>query len=117
MTGVTNVEPTDDPLTCLRPAPCGDPPTRDYDELARELEEAGKQFPPPERGDEVPDARWFEANAQALYQQYKGMHVAILNGAVIGAGLDELELRLDVSRKYHIHPDRALVVHLFSALW
>ncbi len=94
------------------PAPAVVP--RTYEELGRELGELEKQFPPPEKGDDIPDARWYEANASALYEQYLGEHVAILNGAVVGHNWDELQLRIDVARKYNVHPYRALVVYLFT---
>jgi hypothetical protein len=102
--------PTNDPSHGSTPVP--HEPT--YEELARELSELEKQFPPPERGDLIPDARWYEANAPALYEQYRGMHIAIMNGAVVGHDRNELQLRLDVARKYNIHPYGFLVVHLFS---
>ena len=82
--------------------------------MAQELFELGKQFPRPEKGDCIPDARWYIENEAALYKQHLGEHVAILNGAVVGHGWNELQLQLDVARKYHVHPDRILTVYLFS---
>jgi hypothetical protein len=82
--------------------------------LLNEIAELEKQFPPPEKGSQIPDARWYEANAPALFDQYRGEHVAIMNGAVVGHDWNELQLRLDVARKYNVHPYRFLVVHLFS---
>ena len=94
-----------------------DAKSRTDQERARELIELESQFPPPEEGACIPDARWYEANAAALYEQYKGMHVAILNGAVVGHDWSELQLRLDTARKHNVHPCRVLVVHLFSVFW
>lgn len=91
-------------------------PERSDEELARELLELEQKFPPPQRGAEIPDARWFEENYQSLLQQHKGLHVAILNRAVIGSGVNELQLRIDLARKYQVHPYGFLVVDLFP-LW
>jgi hypothetical protein len=114
----TDARPTTDATP--PPAENGDSPPgasealRSDMELVRELLELEKQFPPPEKGALIPDARWYEANAPALFEQYRGMHVAIINGAVVGHDWNELQLRLDVARKYNIHPYCFLVVHLFS---
>ena len=83
-------------------------------ELLNELHELEKQYPAPERGHDIPDARWYEANASALFEQYRGEHVAIMNGAVVGHDWNELRLRRDVARKYNVHPHRFLVVYLFT---
>jgi hypothetical protein len=76
--------------------------------------ELEKQFPPPNKGDQIPDAQWFVANEAALYEQYRNEHVAIMDGQIVGHDWNELRLRRDVARKHNVHPYRFLVVYLFS---
>jgi hypothetical protein len=115
-----DAKPTTDATTTPPPAVNGTVPhapeesRRADEELLRELLELEKQFPPPEKGDDIPDARWFEANEAALYEQYRNEHVAIMNGEVVGHDWNELRLRRDVARKYNVHPQKFLVVYLFS---
>ncbi len=115
-----DAKPATDATTTPPPAANGPAPhtpdeaRRADEELLRELAELEKQFPPPEKGDLIPDARWFEANASALGEQYRNEHVAIMNCEVVGHDWNELRLRRDVARKYNVHPHRFLVVYLFS---
>lgn len=111
--------PTTDATTT--PPPAIAPPSPELDaarladlELVTELHELEKQFPLPEKGANLADARWYEANASALFEKYLGQHVAILNGAVVGHDWNELRLRRDVARKHNVHPQRFLVVYLFT---
>jgi hypothetical protein len=115
----TDAHPTTDPATPPPPANGAVPHQPDEARLAdlalvREIAELEKQFPPPEKGSTIADARWYEANAPALFEQYRGEHVAIVNGAVVGHDWNELQLRLDVAKRYNIHPHSFLVVHLYS---
>jgi hypothetical protein len=82
---------------------------RSYEELAREIIELEKQFPPPDEGDIVAEARWLAENWPALVRAYPGTHVAVLNRAVVGTGENPLQLKLDVARKFNVHPQRFLV--------
>lgn len=113
-----DAKPTTDatpPPTANGTAPHAPEESRRADEeLLRELLELEKQFPPPEKGACLADARWFEANAAALGEQYRNEHVAIMNGEVVGHDWNELRLQRDVARKYNVHPHSFLVVYLFS---
>lgn len=45
---------------------------------------------------------------------YSGQFVAFLNGRLIAAGPDSVDLRTKASRKKHVHPDRLAVIHVFD---
>jgi hypothetical protein len=114
-----DAQPSTDATTRLPAANGAVPPALDEarladEELVNELHELEKQFPLPEKGATLADARWYVANASALYQQYCGEHVAIMNGTLVGHDWNELRLRRDVTRKYNVHPQSFLVVYLFS---
>ena len=90
----------------------GEPPaaTPAYEELARELIELEKQSPLPERGEQLADAKWFEERwGKPAFEPYRGTCIAVLNGAVVGTGDDELQLRLDVARRCNVNPARLIV--------
>jgi hypothetical protein len=108
--------PTTDPVVAV-PAAQGATTAghRTDRELAHELIELEKQFDPPERGESVSDARWYEANESVIESQYRGMHVAIMNGAVVGYGCNALQLELDLARKYNVHPQRFLIVYVMPS--
>ena len=90
---------------------------RTDEELARELVELENQFDPPERGASSADARWFEANWGApVLAAYRGTHVAVLNGAIVGHGSNALQLELDVARKFNLHPQRFIVEYVPTAV-
>ncbi len=97
-------EPATDPA-----APAEAAVERTYDELAREIIELEKQFPPPEESDIVAEARWLTENWPALVRKYRGTHIAVLNRAVVGEGPNPLQLQLDVARKFNVHSQRFLV--------
>lgn len=81
------------------------------EELARELVELGKQFPPPDLEDIRADARWFMAHWDE-FEPYRGTCVAVLNGAVVGHGWNSQQLQLDVARKFNVHPQRFLLEYI-----
>jgi hypothetical protein len=85
--------------------------------LVHEIAEFEKQFPPPEKGALISEARWFVANASALFEQYRGSFVAIMNDAVVGHGPNALQLQLDVARKYNVHPQSFLVELILPSMF
>lgn len=93
------------------PAPRENP--RSNMDLARELVELEKQYPPPEQSDILADARWLQEHwGTAVLEPYRGTHVAVLNGAIVGHGWNSLQLQLDVARKFNVHPERFLVEYI-----
>ena len=105
---------TSEPPAATAPTgPAARPVEPTYEDLARELIELEKQFPLPEQDDIFADARWFDAhsNTPAL-EPYRGTHVAVLNGAVVGHGWDSLQLLLDVARKFNVHPQRFILEYV-----
>jgi hypothetical protein len=92
------------------PAPSS---TRRSEELVRELLELEKQFPPPNEDAIFADARWLQEHwGTAVLEPYRGTHVAVLNGAVVGHGWDSLQLQLDVARKFNVHPQRFILEYI-----
>ncbi len=86
---------------------------RTYEELVRELIELEKQFPPPNESECFADARWFEERwGTAEFEPYRGTHVAVLNGTVVGHGRNSLQLRRDLVREHDIHPQRFIIVYI-----
>lgn len=83
------------------------------EELARQIVEFEKQFPPPDTDAILANARWLEAHwGKPELTQYRGFHVAVFGGAVVGHGLNSLQLQLDVARKYNVHPQSFLVEYV-----
>lgn len=84
-----------------------------YEKLAHELTELEKQFPLPERADQLADAKWFEERwVKPAFEPYRGTCIAVLNEAVVATGDDELQLEIDVSRRFNVHPARPLIAYI-----
>jgi hypothetical protein len=102
--------------------PALDPPTADgakpvvarTGDVLDELREFARQFPTPERGCNIADARWFTENFEELVRLYRGQIVVVYNGAVVAHGGDAHRLRLDAARKLNVSPD-CLTVELVYA--
>lgn len=102
--------PTD---TIGEPPAARAPAVPSYEELARELIELEKPFPPPERAELLADAKWFEERwGKPEFEPYRGMCIAVLNGVIIGTGDDELQLRVDVARRLNVHPARLIIAYI-----
>ena len=86
---------------------------RTYEDLARELIELEKQFPLPEKGESLADAKWFEERwGKSEFEPYRGMCIAVLNGSVVGQGRNPLQLQLDVARQLKVHPQRFIIEYI-----
>jgi hypothetical protein len=114
-----DAKPTNDATTTPPPAANGAGPQappeslRSNMDLARELVELEKQYPPPDEDAIFSDARWLQEHwGTAVLEPYRGTHVAVLNGAVVGHGWDSLQLQLDVARKFNVHPQRFILEYI-----
>lgn len=84
-----------------------------YDALVRELLELEKQFPLPEKADQLADAKWFDERwGKPAFEPYRGTCVAVLNGSVVATGDDELQLRVDLARRFNVHPARLIIAYI-----
>src|SRR6266511_1758202 len=108
--------PTTDPTTTPPPVANGTGPPQPSESLLAgmvlvdELLELEKQFPAPDEDAVFANARWFEEHlGKPELMQYRGTHVAVMNGAVVGHGDNSLQLQLDIARKYKVHPQSFLV--------
>lgn len=103
--------PADSPVPAEVARPTAE---RSDEELAHEIHEFGKQFPEPEMGTNLADARWFEENWRELVRLYSGQIVVVFNGAVVAHGGNALQLQLDVARRLNVHPDRLTVELIYA---
>lgn len=100
--------PADSPESAAsgRPAPSADA-------LARQVVELERHYPPPDLEAIKADCRWLQEHwGTELLAPYRGTHVAVLNGAIIGSGANSLQLELDLSRKFGVHPQRLVIEHI-----
>ncbi len=78
-----------------------------------ELKELGALYPPPTWAEVMPDWKWMhDGQADGTFDpeyKYGGLAVAIYNRRVVGTGIDWLQLRIDVARKYGVHPERFVI--------
>lgn len=83
------------------------------DRLAAQIVELEKHFPPPDEAAILADCQWVQDRwGTAVLEPYRGTHVAVYNGAVVGHADDALRLELDLSRKFGIHPQRFVIVYI-----
>ncbi|QJW96863.1 hypothetical protein [Frigoriglobus tundricola] len=86
---------------------------RTDEELAHELVELEKQFDPPDPDAIMIDARWFDTHwGTPDFEPYRGTHIAVLNGAIVGHGWNSLQLQIDVARKFNVHPQRFILEYI-----
>lgn len=86
---------------------------RTDEELARELVELEKPFAEPDVNAIRADAKWFDDHGgKPALTQYRGSFVAVLNGAVVGHGANALQLQIDVTRKFNVHPQRFIIEYI-----
>jgi hypothetical protein len=104
------VEPGDDHGTSDRAAV---PPLSDAARLAAELVALERQFPPPDESDILADCRWFQGHlGTGVLAPYRGTHVAVYNGQVVGSGADSLRLGIDLARTLGVHPQRLVIEYV-----
>ena len=59
------------------------------------------------------DCRWLQERwGSETLAQYRGEHVAVFEGSVVGHGHNALKLTLDLSRKLGLHPQRLVVAYV-----
>jgi hypothetical protein len=81
-----------------------------FEELRRELEAYGQNYPVPDWKDGLPDFRWFQAHRyDPEIQAHRGDYVAIFDGKVIGADENSLKLELECAKRLQVHPARIRV--------
>ena len=86
---------------------------RTVEQLAAELVELERQSPPPDEDGQIADCRWLQKHwGTATLEPYRGTHVAIYNGEVVGHAENSLQLELDVARRFGIHPQRLVVEYI-----
>lgn len=56
-----------------------------------------------------------EAFSRGDLKQYRGQHVAFLEGQMVGAHLDGEALRQEVARQFGIDPERPAVLYVFTS--
>ncbi len=84
-----------------------------FDQLARTLIELEKEFPPPKEGEILSDCRWFQdCIGSSILAEYRGTHVAIYQGEVVGSGDNSLQLNITLSRKLGVHPQRLVIEYI-----
>ena len=89
------------------------PPGPRLDDLTQELIDFEAQFPPPNEKEIFADCRWIQDHwIDDSLSPYRGTHVAVFNGAVVGSGGDSVRLQLDAARKLNVHPQRLVVVYV-----
>ncbi len=99
--------------TAERPEPQEATAHRTDQELACELFELEKQFVMPDDHAIRADAQWFDDHlGKPEFEPYRGTHIAVLNGAIVGHGWNALQLQLDVARKYNVHPQRFILEYV-----
>lgn len=83
------------------------------DVLAKQVVELEGHYPPPDAEAIKADCRWLQERwGTELLAPYRGTHVAVLNGAIVGSGDNSLQLELDLCRKLGVHPQRLVIEHI-----
>jgi hypothetical protein len=49
-------------------------------------------------------------------EEHRGKFVAFLNSKLVGAGIDQWELRLRVSAEQKVHPERVAIIHIIDEI-
>jgi len=83
------------------------------DRAVFELIELEKHFPPPDQRAIVADCQWLQDHwGKPVLTAYRGTHVAILNGEVVGHADDSIRLEIDLARKFNVHPQRLVIEYI-----
>jgi 3-hydroxyacyl-[acyl-carrier-protein] dehydratase len=83
------------------------------EQLTAELAELEKQFPLPDTEAIHADCRWLESRwGSELLAPYRGKHIAVYNGSVIGHSDNALKLELELSRSLRVHPQRLVISYI-----
>jgi hypothetical protein len=83
------------------------------EQLAHELVELEAHFPPPDEAAIRADCRWVRDNwGTTVFAPYRGTHVAVLDGVIVGHDDNVLQLGIDLARKLGVHPQRFVIVYI-----
>jgi hypothetical protein len=84
--------------------------------LWAEWHELAARYPTPTLDDARADYLWIHEHAGDgsidPEGKYWGLHIAIFQQKVVGAGPDPIRLQIQMSRKLNIHPARAITTYL-----
>ena len=59
------------------------------------------------------DCRWTQEHwIDEHLSPYRGTHVAVFGGEVVGSGDDATRLQLDLARRLNVHPQRVIVTYV-----
>jgi hypothetical protein len=87
--------------------------TLSTEELAQQIVALEAGCPPPDEKAILADARWLQERwGQAELAPYRGTHVAVLNGQIVGQAPNSLQLQLDLARKFNVHPQRLVIAYV-----
>ena len=76
---------------------------RDQSILERELEMIARQYPAPDWREYARDGAWFASQTlKGGLDSFHGKVVAVFREQVVGAGEDELAMRIQLSEKYRV---------------
>lgn len=89
------------------------PPPSTLEQLAEELVRLENQHPPPDPLELDGEWAWVEENwGKPVLAPYRGKHVAVFGGRVVGSDNNPLALRLKWAKTLNVHPERLAVVYL-----
>ncbi len=83
------------------------------EELADQLVELEGRATPPDSDAILADARWLQERWGSVeLAPFRGTHVAVLNGKIVGHDANSLRLQLETARKFNVHPQRLVIAYL-----
>lgn len=89
------------------------PPAANLDDLAQELIDFEARFPPPEANAVLADCKWTQDHwIDEQLSPYRGTHVAVFGGLVVGSGDDSLRLQLELAKRLNVHPQRLVITYV-----
>lgn len=88
-------------------------PTPTVEELAAEIVRLESQYPPPDEEEIKADCRWLQDHwGTEVLARYSGTHVAVYNGRIVGHADNSLQLELDLTKKFGVHPQRFVIEYI-----
>jgi hypothetical protein len=83
------------------------------EQFASEITELERQYPPPSEQEVLADCRWFQEHlGSGGLAAYRGTHVVVYKGSVVGSGDDSLRLELSLARELRVHPQRLVIEYV-----
>lgn len=103
-----------DPPANGHPAsPPAGPRPDNSDRAAAELVAFEKQFPSPDPNAQLADCRWLQDHwGTPTLEPYRGTHVAVFGGRIVGHGDGSIRFQLDLARALNVHPQRLVVAYI-----